>query len=76
MIPIHILDYGLTVGVTGQQGMLTPPRHLIPPLVYLGVCDCPTLVFVFCLGLTRLITVRYLCLYSYTSYGYDQCWVF
>ena len=56
-------DYGLTAGVTGQQGMLTPPRHLIPPLVCPEVRDCPTLVFVFCLGLTRLITVRYLCLY-------------
>ena len=56
-------DYGLTAGVTGQQGMLTPPRHLIPPLVCPEVRDCPTLVFVFYLGLTRLITVRYLCLY-------------
>jgi hypothetical protein len=24
---------GLTAGVTGGQWMLTPPRHLIPPLV-------------------------------------------
>jgi hypothetical protein len=24
-------------GVTGQQGMLTPPWHLIPPLVFPGV---------------------------------------
>ena len=23
--------------MTGQQGMLTPPRHLIPPLVFPGV---------------------------------------
>jgi hypothetical protein len=29
-----------TAGVTGRQGMLTPPRHLIPPLVYLEVCVC------------------------------------
>jgi hypothetical protein len=28
---------GHTVGATGQQGMLTPPRHLIPPPVYPGV---------------------------------------
>ena len=28
---------GLTAGVTGQQGMLTPPRHLIPLLVFPGV---------------------------------------
>ena len=40
-------DYGLTEGVTGQQGMLTPPRHLIPPLVCPEVRDFPTLVFVF-----------------------------
>ena len=38
-------DYGLTAGVTVQQGMLTPPRHLIPPLVCPGVCFLPTLVF-------------------------------
>ena len=56
-------DYRLTAGVTGQHGMLTPPRHLIPLLVCPGVRDYPTLVFVFYLGLTRLITVRYLCLY-------------
>ena len=53
-------DYGLTADVTGQQGMLTPPRHLIPTLVCPGVRDCPTLVFVFYFGLARLITVRYL----------------
>ena len=29
-----IQDVGLTADVTGGQGMLTPPRHLIPPLVY------------------------------------------
>jgi hypothetical protein len=28
------VEIGLTVGVTGQQCMLTPPWHLIPPLVY------------------------------------------
>ena len=28
------LDYWLTVGVTSQQGMLIPPRHLFLPLVY------------------------------------------
>jgi hypothetical protein len=27
-----VFKMGLTVGATGQQGMLTPPRHLIPPL--------------------------------------------
>jgi hypothetical protein len=28
------LEIGLTAGVTGQQGMLTPPCHLISPLIY------------------------------------------
>jgi hypothetical protein len=28
------VEIGLTAGVTGQQGMLTPPWHLIPPLIY------------------------------------------
>jgi hypothetical protein len=28
------LELGLTTGVTDQQGMLTPPRYLIPLLVY------------------------------------------
>jgi hypothetical protein len=28
------LELGLTAGVTGRQGMLTPPRHLIPPLMF------------------------------------------
>jgi hypothetical protein len=31
------LELGLMVDVTGQQGMLTPPRHLIPSLVFPGV---------------------------------------
>jgi hypothetical protein len=30
-------------GVTGRQGMLTPPRHLIPPPVFLGVRVSPFL---------------------------------
>jgi hypothetical protein len=28
------VEIGLTAGVTGQQRMLTPPWHLIPPLIY------------------------------------------
>jgi hypothetical protein len=49
------------VGVTGRQGMLTPPRHLIPPLVYPEVSVCHILRFVFSTGLTKLMTVRYSC---------------
>ena len=58
---IHRFDYGLlhlpdhnnrlTAGVSGRQGMLTPPRHLIPHLVCPGV----RISFVFYLGLTSLI---------------------
>ena len=35
--------YGLMAGVTGQQRMLTPPRHLIPPLVF------AQLLFLYCI---------------------------
>jgi hypothetical protein len=28
------LEKGLTAGVIDRQGMLTPPWHLIPPLIY------------------------------------------
>jgi hypothetical protein len=53
------LELGFTAGVTGLQGMLTPLRHLIPPLVYPEVFFvCPILKFVFPNGLMRL-TVRY-----------------
>ena len=37
-------QYGFTVGVTSRQGIFTPPRHPIPPLVYPGVRVFPTLV--------------------------------
>lgn len=36
--PVHKLLYflyiGFTVGVTGGEGVLTPPKQLIPPQVY------------------------------------------
>ena len=32
------MHFGLAAGVTSQQGMLTPPWHLIPPLVFRGPC--------------------------------------
>ena len=51
--------FGLAAGVTGQQGMLTPPWHLIPPLVFRGPC-CPMLtefVYVFWTFLTILTLV-------------------
>ena len=40
------VDYWLTAGVTGQHGMLTHPRHLIPSLVYPGDRVCYVLIFV------------------------------
>jgi hypothetical protein len=39
------LELGLTAGVAGRQGMLTPLRHLIPPPVYLEVRVCHILKF-------------------------------
>jgi hypothetical protein len=33
------LEIGLTAGrMIDQQGMLTPPWHMIPPLIYSEVC--------------------------------------
>ena len=28
---VFAFEIGLTAGATGQHGVLTPPRHLIPP---------------------------------------------
>ena len=44
LLRLSDLDYWLTAGVSGQQGMLTPPRH--PSLVYPGVRVCLALIFV------------------------------
>jgi hypothetical protein len=38
---LMIMELGLMAGVIDQQGMLTPPRHLIPPLLYPGVRVSP-----------------------------------
>jgi hypothetical protein len=35
------VEIALTVGVTGQKGMLTPPWHLIPRLIYSEVHGRP-----------------------------------
>lgn len=53
---------GLTASVNGQQRIITPPRHIIPPLVFPEVCICPRLIFVlyFC-GIYEIDSpVRYL----------------
>jgi hypothetical protein len=63
-IPLSDLEIGLPAGVTGRQGMLTSPRHLVPPLVYSNVRVCPILWFVFPTGLLISMTVRYLCPYK------------
>jgi hypothetical protein len=60
-------EMGLTAGVAYQQLMLIPPRHLIPPLVYPEVRVCLFLGFVFPVGVTRLITVCYLCYFIQNS---------
>jgi hypothetical protein len=41
------LEIGLTAGVNGRQGMLTPPKHLTPPLIYSEVRLCPFSDFYF-----------------------------
>ena len=41
-----------------------PPRYLIPPLVYPGVRGCRALIL-YCIWLTRLITVHYFCYFKY-----------
>ena len=51
LLRLSDLDYWLTAGVTGQQGMLTPPRHLVPSLVYPGVRVCHGLIVVLYFGL-------------------------
>lgn len=73
------VDYGLLrstdfnhwfmVGVTGQQGILTPPRHLIPPLVYSKVRVCHAHIFTFC-GLRDFGSLS-----SPFNLNYDGKWV-
>jgi hypothetical protein len=48
---------GLTAGVTGRQGMFSPPMELIPPLVYPEVRIFPIFWFVFPTGLVRSMAV-------------------
>jgi hypothetical protein len=55
------LEIGFTADVTGRQGMLTPPWHLIPLLVYPEVRVFPILWFVFPTELMRSMTVCYTC---------------
>ena len=64
------LDYWLTAGVTGQQEMLIPPRHLFPPLLYLGARIGLLLIFFlfFFFWITKLITLLYLCLFIPSSF--------
>jgi hypothetical protein len=53
------LVMGFMVGVTGQQGLLAPPVHLIPPLVYPEVRVCPILKLIICI--------------FYSTYENDDC---
>jgi hypothetical protein len=55
------VEKGLTVVVIDQHGMLTPPWHLIPPLIYSEVRVRPFSDLRFPIGLMRLNTVRYFC---------------
>jgi hypothetical protein len=65
------LELGLWAGVTGRLGILTPPWHLILPLIYPEVRVCPILKFVFPTGLMRLMTVRYLCYFMQCKTIFD-----
>jgi hypothetical protein len=72
------LEIQLTAGVTGQQGMLIPPWHLIPPLIYSEARVTPILWFVFPIELTRLITVRYFCHFIHVHvcvYNRQTAWI-
>jgi hypothetical protein len=64
---VFAFEMWLTAGATSQQEMLTPPKHLIPPLVYPEVRVCSVLGFVFPTSFMRLITVRYLCYFMYDT---------
>ena len=66
LLLISAFEMGLMAGVNRQQGMLTPCRHLISPLVYPEVRVCPIRKFEFPTGLVRLMTVRYLCYFTRT----------
>jgi hypothetical protein len=65
---VHLQDFWiamifsrLTAGATGRQGMLTPPRHLIPPPVFPGV---------------RVSPFIYLTCNSYLNFETDYSWVY
>ena len=58
LLRLPYLNYWLKANVTGQQGMLTPPRYLIPHQVYPEVCVC---LYSFLYFIVRLIKVRYFC---------------
>jgi hypothetical protein len=51
------LEMGLTAGVSGWQRMVTPPWHLIPPLV----CLCPVLICISC----RSYEIDHCCCYLF-----------
>jgi hypothetical protein len=55
---ILVFEMGQMASVTGRQGMLTPPRHLIQPLVYPEVRICPILKCIVSTRLLKLTTVR------------------
>jgi hypothetical protein len=57
------MEIGFMAGVTSQQGMLTPPSHLIPPLVYPKVRVCLFPKFIFPTGFMRLIQCSFFMLF-------------
>jgi hypothetical protein len=57
---VFTFEIGPTAGATGQQGMFTPLRHLIPPPVYPMVRFSPFISLVIPTCVSRLITLWYL----------------
>lgn len=58
-------DVGFMTGFIGRQGILTPPMHLISPLMYPGIRVWPNAGPLLRIGVRRLITVFYLHLSYY-----------
>jgi hypothetical protein len=54
------MELEIPAGVTGRQGRITPPRHLIPPEVYPEV---------------RFLPFSQMCI-SYRTYDIDHCSLF
>jgi hypothetical protein len=73
MFHLPDLEIGLKADVTGRQWIFTPPSHLIPPMVHIGVCVCPVL---FCIFYTiyEIGDCSYATLLDYTLFPPNRSW--